>query len=116
VLFLASILLSRAALELLAEEDEPVGARRWLLYPPLLMINVGLLVAILLAPPAMLSTLADPTINPDVTRWLPDPFWATLPLLVGVIAGAWWVSLAEGEFTVKVLWITVLSVLVNGTL
>jgi hypothetical protein len=32
LLSLASVLLSRAALELPAEEDEPVGARRWLLY------------------------------------------------------------------------------------
>jgi HAAS domain-containing protein len=89
LLFLASVLLSRAALELLAEEDEPVGARRWLLYPPLLVIYLGLLAAILLAPPAMLET----PIRAEAVGWFPDPFWATLPLLVGVVAGAWWVSL-----------------------
>lgn len=93
LLFLASVLLSRAALELLAEEDEPVGARRWLLYPPLLVIYPGLVATILLAPPAMLATVGDPTIRADAIGWLPDPFWVTLPLLVGVVAGAWWVSL-----------------------
>lgn len=93
VLFLGSILLSRAALELLAEEDEPVGARRWLLYPPLLVIYLGLLVTILLAPPAMVATFEDPTIRAEAAGWLPDAFWTNLPLLVGVAAGAWWVSL-----------------------
>jgi hypothetical protein len=88
LLFLASVLLSRAALELLAEEDEPVGARRWLLYPPLLVIYLGLLAVILLAPPAMLET----PIRAEAVGWFPDPFWATL-LFVGVVAGAWWISL-----------------------
>jgi hypothetical protein len=93
MLFLASILLSRAALELLAEEDEPVGARRWLLYPPLLVIYFGLLAIILLAPPAVTATLGDPTIRAEAIGWLPDPFWVTLPLLVGGVAGAWWLVL-----------------------
>ena len=93
VLFLGSILLSRATLELLAEDDEPVGARRWLLYPPLVVIYLGLLVTILLAPPAMLATLGDPTIRAEAAGWFPEPFLITLPVLVGVAAGAWWASL-----------------------
>jgi hypothetical protein len=35
VFFVASIPLARATLALLDQEDEPVGARRWLVYPPL---------------------------------------------------------------------------------
>ena len=43
--------------------------------------------------PPMLATLVDPTIRAESAGWLPDPFWATVPLLVGVGAGAWWVML-----------------------
>lgn len=89
-LFLASVLLSRATLELLDGESEPVGARRWLLYPPLLVTYLGLLATILLAPPVMLATLGDPTIRAEAIGWLPEPFWATLLVLVGVVAGIWW--------------------------
>jgi hypothetical protein len=88
LLFLASVLLSRAALDLLAEEDEPVGARRWLLYPPLLVSYVALLAAILLAAPAAIEP-----IRVLAVLWFPKPHWATLPLLVAVVTGIWWVSL-----------------------
>lgn len=93
VLFLVSILLSRATLELLEEEGEPVGARRWLLYPPLLVIYLGMLMAILLGPPAVLATAGDPTVRAEAIAWFPEPFSASLPLLVGVVAGVWWVLL-----------------------
>jgi hypothetical protein len=93
VLFVASVLVSRATLELLEGEGEPVGARRWLLYPPLLVVDVGLLATIFMAPPLLFATLADPTIRADAVEWVPKPFWVSFSLLVGVVAGTWWVSL-----------------------
>lgn len=93
VLFLGSGLLSRATLELLEGNDEPVGARRWLLYPPLLVIYAGVLVAALLGPPVLIvSPLGDPSI--DTSEWIPEPLRAAiLLLLAGVAAGIWWISL-----------------------
>jgi hypothetical protein len=93
VLFLISILLARAALELLAEADEPVGARRWLLYPPLVAIYIGLAATVLLTPPALVASLADPTVRGEASGWFPEPFWASMLVLGGAVAGAWWMSL-----------------------
>ena len=93
VLFLGSVLLSRATLELLEGNDEPVGARHWLLYPPLLVIYAGALAAALLGPPVLIvSPLGDPTV--DTPGWIPEPLRAVaVLLLVGVAAGIWWVLL-----------------------
>lgn len=93
VLLLGSALLSRATLELLEANDEPVGARRWLLYPPLLVIYAGALAAALLGLPVLIvSPLGDPTI--DTSEWIPQPLRAaTVLLLAGVAAGIWWVLL-----------------------
>ncbi|HYN10095.1 MAG TPA: hypothetical protein VES67_22105 [Vicinamibacterales bacterium] len=93
VLLLASIPMARATLALLEEEGETLGARRWLVYPPLVVTYVTLLMALFAAPPGLIVTAADPTVREDMRRWFPQPFWVSLPIVVGLVAGLWWAML-----------------------
>jgi hypothetical protein len=50
-LFLAaSYLLGRAAIELAKDKGVPLGARRWLVYPPMLLVSVPLFLAVMFWP------------------------------------------------------------------
>jgi HAAS domain-containing protein len=91
--FFASIPMARATLALLEEEGEPVGARRWLVYPPLLVIYVAIVTAAFLALPGLVATAADPSVRTETRAWFPEPFWLSLPLVVGFVAGIWWTML-----------------------
>jgi hypothetical protein len=101
VLFFASILLARATLALLEQEDEAVGARRWLVYPPLIVMYVAVALAILLAPPSLIATAGDPSLRTEARAWIAEPFWVNLPLVVALGAGAWWavLGLFSARFT-----------------
>ncbi len=50
LLLAASYVLARAALELAREKQVPLGARRWLVYPPMLLVSVPLFLAVMLWP------------------------------------------------------------------
>jgi hypothetical protein len=91
--FFASIPLARATLALLDEEDEPIGARRWLVYPPLLVTYVAVALATFVALPGLIATVGDPSLRTEVSLWFPEPFWVSLPLVVGLAAGVWWAML-----------------------
>ena len=109
--FFASILVARAGLALLDERGEPVGARRWFLYPPLVFIYVDLAIVALILPPLPLLVLAIDA-PPELLAvrdfffgGLPDPFWLSTASDRGgrgnVVAGA---GLALAGFRRAVRW------------
>ena len=84
---------------LLDERGEPVGARRWFLYPPLVFIYVDLAIVALILPPLPLLVLAIDA-PPELLAvrdfffgGLPDPFWLSTALLIAAAAGTWWLGL-----------------------
>lgn len=89
---LLSFLLARAALSLAEERGEAPGAQRWLLFPPLLLIDLPLLLALLAWPvPAVLVGLeemrraAEPGFSPaGFDFWIASLPWAAAAL------GLWW--------------------------
>ena len=91
--FFASIPTARAALALLDQEGEAPGARRWLLYPPLIFLYVTLLLALVTSLPLLVSAAAEPTMRGEFGPWFPQPFWLTLPVTVASSAGIWWMVL-----------------------
>ena len=93
VLVLASVPVARATLGLLDSEGEGVGARRWLVYPPLVGAYAILAFGLFLGVPALLTVGADPSVQPEVRQWLPEPLWVSLPLAIAAGAGAWWTIL-----------------------
>lgn len=55
LLIVGSALMARASLALLAEHHEPVGARRWLIYPPLVAWYLVILLALFVGPLPLLG-------------------------------------------------------------
>jgi hypothetical protein len=96
--------MARATLALLDEEDEPVGARRWLIYPPLLLIYVVFALALFVLAPAPILGAADPAGRAQAAAWFPDPFWAGLLLIFTLVVGIWWtvLGLLFARFTAAV--------------
>ena len=100
--FFTSILVARAGLALLDERGEPVGARKWFIYPPLVFIYVDLAIVALLLPPLILLGLAVDAppellaLRDFLFGWLPDPFRLSATLLIAAAAGTWWLGLGLG--------------------
>jgi hypothetical protein len=88
--FAASFLLSRATLSLLAEHDDRVGARGWLLYPPLVPVYAPAVIALLVWPVFLtIAVLLEETDGHTVVDpWL--SFWIALPAFAAASAGLWW--------------------------
>jgi hypothetical protein len=93
MLLLASIPMARATLALLEEQGELVGARRWLVYPPLIVSYLAFAGAVFVAPPGLIAVAADPSVRGDAERWFPHPFWVSLPIATAFVAGIWWAVL-----------------------
>lgn len=91
-LMLASLLMARASLALLAEHDEPVGARRWLIYPPLLVWYVPLLVVLFAWPLTAVNDVMEnsPAIRTRLIDFAPGVSWLVFPLAAGLTIGLWW--------------------------
>ena len=95
LLLIASFLTSRTALAVLAEHGEPVGARRWLLYPPLVTVYVAALAFVLAAPaPFVMQAWDDDAggIRGYVAGVTADPTAGIVSLVVSSIS-AWWIVL-----------------------
>ena len=97
VLGIASFVLARATISLLAEHDEPVGARRWLVYPPLVVAYVAAAVVLLgwPVPPTILGVTDTPIITEAVARTIPGPVWFGATLVTLLTLGVWWVILGS---------------------
>jgi hypothetical protein len=93
LLFFASVSMARASLALMDEEGEPVGARRWLVYPPLVVAYLALVMAVLVAVPVLIVAAGDPTVRSEARLWFPEPFWLGLSLAAVLVAGIWWTML-----------------------
>jgi hypothetical protein len=92
---IVAFLMARATLELLDHHDEPIGARRWLIYPVLLPWYVAFAAALLLWPlAATVGAQRDvPAIGEWVERSVPELFLAVVPLIGALAVGVWWICL-----------------------
>lgn len=59
IALLAAYLLARATVELAQEKGQPLGARRWLVYPAILAVSLPLLLALLFAPAGAVANIAN---------------------------------------------------------
>jgi hypothetical protein len=102
----ASFCAARAALTVARERDEPLGARRWLIYPPLVLVSLFLVIPMFLWPLAPAGALAHDLMrhyrhDPFLQLPVPDPLVEPV-LYVYTFAAAlavWWVILGA------VLWV-----------
>jgi hypothetical protein len=104
VLLAASFLLARAALALLDEHDEPVGARRWLLYPPLVAWYAAGVAALLAWPVPLALNLVDRDL-----RDLGAPMGPLSLSIAAIATGIWWSVLGlalarQHQLVATVLW------------
>jgi len=100
-LFVVSPLLARATLAQLEACGEPIGPRRWLVYPPLVLWYGAFGLLLTFAPLLPVAALAtNPPTRADLAALLPEPFWAAFASGVALALGAWWtlVGLALGAF------------------
>jgi len=92
---IVAFFMARASLELLEHHDEPVGARRWLLYPVLLPWYVLLVAALLLWPLGPIAGALNDT--PAIQEWMarsnPEWFWMIAPASGALALGLWWACL-----------------------
>src|SRR5206468_659477 len=54
----------RAAISLAAEKNSPLGARRWLVYPPVLLVSVPLFLGVMLWPIVAAPIVNEEFVNP----------------------------------------------------
>ena len=90
----ASVVTARAALARLAANDEPVGARRSFLYPPLVASYVPL-AALFTVWPALISVFVAtdvPAVEDYLARRIANPPLPAL-CLTGIALGLWWTAL-----------------------
>ncbi len=95
LLIVASVLTGRAALAVLAEHDEPVGARRWLIYPPLVPAYALLAIVLIGWPlgPAAGAITDTPFITQAIEALRPEAFWIVAPACIAFVVGVWWMVL-----------------------
>jgi hypothetical protein len=102
LLFVLSFLCARVTLALFAEQDAQLGARRWLVYPTLI-VWYGVFLVALVGGPVLLTTVFvadDPMIRSRLTRWFGEPAWIGVLCLIGFLLGIWWIllGLLVGKF------------------
>ncbi len=100
VLFLAlSFLISRAEVELLAGRGEPLGARRWLVLPPIWVVSIMISLAVLFVPVFALGAagISDGQIHLVMNERAPHGSMDRVRIEAGyaaLAAGAWWLVLS----------------------
>jgi len=89
---MAAFVLARATVSIMAEREEPVGARRWLIYPALLFWYVPAVIALAAWPLGIAVGVSSD--NPDLLQWfiakMPEPVWLTVSLIGAAALGIWW--------------------------
>jgi hypothetical protein len=87
--------LARATIELHEHRGEPIGARRWLIYPVLLPWYVVFMVPLMLWPLA--PTVGAINSTPAISEWVmaasSEPLWATVSSIGALAVGLWWMCL-----------------------
>ena len=93
VLLLAGFAVARAALAFAAERGESIGPKKWLLYPPLVVIYLPLCVLLLLWPLWLVLFLAAAFEHSDFMRGASDDldYWLIAWLITLVCCELWWV-------------------------
>lgn len=95
LLFLLSFLCARVTLARSAEQDEQLGARRWLVYPAL-VVWYGMFLIALVGGPALLTAVFeadDPMLPSRLTGWFGEPAWIGALCSLGALLGIWWMLL-----------------------
>lgn len=96
LLIVPGYLVSRAYVELLADRGEPLGARKWLVLPPILLLMVGIAGAALFAPAgAMGAILSEMGVRELGWEW--DSRADRMRIFSGVLSiavGAYWIVLS----------------------
>jgi hypothetical protein len=94
LLFVLSFLLARVTLALFDEHDEQVGARRWLIYPALVVWYGAFIVALVGGPVLLASVFLsdDPMLRSRLLR-LGEPAWMRVICLMVFLLGTWWMLL-----------------------
>jgi len=87
---IAAFALSRATVELIHDRGEILGARRWLVLPAIWIVLLGVVLPLLIAPVAGISSLfLDDLDAPEGYEQI--RFHAGV---IGMVAGAWWLVMA----------------------
>jgi hypothetical protein len=95
ILFVLSFVLARVTLALFAEHKEPIGPRRWLIYPPLTVWYGGFIVA-LFGGPALFSAVfasEDGVLRSWLLGWLGEPTAMGIVAALACLLGVWWIVL-----------------------
>lgn len=96
LLVIPGYLLSRAYVELLSERGEPLGARKWLVLPPIVLLMIGVGAGALLAPAgAIAAVLSEIGIRELGWEW--GSRAERVRIYSGIVAiavGAWWIVLS----------------------
>ncbi len=95
VFIIAAYLLGRATYAIVSDRDGSLGARRWLVYPPLVFFAICFAGAFLMGPIAPLAAWGIGEHGFDMITGFPhgnkDAFYAGIVLLIG---GTWWIVLS----------------------
>jgi hypothetical protein len=96
-LFAGSLVAARVALTARDERGEEIGARRWLVYPPLLFWYSAIVITLLLWPaPFVESFLEAPSTWERLSAagyTSSEITWGVRPAILALAMGGWWVAL-----------------------
>lgn len=90
----ASIPVARATIALIDDQGDDIGARRWLVYPPLVLIYAGMVSALIGWPLPLVAGASEGLVRGRLPlSAVVEPLWLTIPGLLLAALGLWWVVL-----------------------
>jgi hypothetical protein len=96
LLVVPGYLVSRAYVELLGDRGEPLGARKWLVLPPIVLLMVGLAAAALFAPAGAIGAILS-EVGIRELGWEWDSRGERMRIFTGILSiavGAYWIGLS----------------------
>ncbi len=100
LLWIPAYFLGRAAVAAAVERDEPLGARRWLVYPPIVLFSLTLTMLLLAGPfvyPAVAGVetgYLDRLVDGALWELPPITHAATVASVMAIAVGFWWLLAA----------------------